>query len=478
MYDLYARKVAEDDATAAAGDSRALTPPTTLADFVRGAMLHRFGLVTAAESTTFALVEAVQRLARRSPRLRLFGQVTGILEPDSYSPRMSCVFLALLRLAFPAFSAATLRARREGRALIPVERAVTGATLVFVDHNLSMARDKLMLTSGRRAALVAAITNSGEPYSAAVGRIQALDAAAAAERSAGPSYMRPRGAPSGGAGGAGGVDDDDDEVSSPAPSAAGSASDDRDPKVEAGKEYLPTTQVVDADTFFQLCMSTWAAQVAADMAGIRKLYTAYDVDSNGVLSYEEFCALLRACAPSMSDVLTDHNLTELFEEAYAMEHSGTGGPPPAMAAAAASAGDDVDDVLSPDAFACLCDRYGIVPFRKAGLPGATDGDGAASPGTPAGDGAEFAPVRRIGLRAARAPAVGAASGRRSSISSTAASAASAAAAAVAASASAAHTAGTDSEGPTPRPGLVLPGGGGGGGAGGVAVDSAVAPARR
>jgi len=149
-----------------------------------------------------------------------------------------------------------------------------------------------------------------------------------------------------------------------------------------------------------------------------------------------------------------------------------------MAAAAASAGDDIDDVLSPDAFACLCDRYGIVPFRKAGLPGATDGDGAASPGTPAGDGAEFAPVRRIGLRAARAPAVGAASGRRSSISSTAASAASAAAAAVAASASAAHTAGTDSEGPTPRPGLVLPGGGGGGGAGGVAVDSAVAPTRR
>ena len=31
-------------------------------------------------------------------------------------------------------------------------------------------------------------------------------------------------------------------------------------------------------------------------------------------------------APNMSDVLTDHNLTELFEEAYAMEHSGTGGP--------------------------------------------------------------------------------------------------------------------------------------------------------
>jgi len=33
-------------------------------------------------------------------------------------------------------------------------------------------------------------------------------------------------------------------------------------------------------------MGTWQAQVAVDMAGIQRLYAAYDADGNGVLDFE------------------------------------------------------------------------------------------------------------------------------------------------------------------------------------------------
>lgn len=49
---------------------------------------------------------------------------------------------------------------------------------------------------------------------------------------------------------------------------------------------MPTLQVVDLDVWLTLCMGTWQAQVAVDMAGIQRLYAAYDADGNGVLDFE------------------------------------------------------------------------------------------------------------------------------------------------------------------------------------------------
>lgn len=84
--------------------------------------------------------------------------------------------------------------------------------------------------------------------------------------------------------------------------------------VQSGKEFPPQVPVIDFDVWMQICLSNWAAQVAADTAGIRRLYKEFDTDGNGVLSYEEFCALVRACAPSMADLLVDKKLTAMFEE--------------------------------------------------------------------------------------------------------------------------------------------------------------------
>lgn len=108
-----------------------------------------------------ARVQSTQRLARRSVRLRLFGQMIGVLDVDAYSPRMSAVFLHLLKMVYPNFNAAVLRLRREGKAFIPMEKALTAISCVFVDHNLGLARDKIMLTSGRKQQLMAAVQNAG-----------------------------------------------------------------------------------------------------------------------------------------------------------------------------------------------------------------------------------------------------------------------------------------------------------------------------
>jgi len=120
---------------------------------------------------------------------------------------------AVIASPIPLVCAATvLRVRREGRAFIPVEKALTAVSIVFVDHNLGLARDRLMIAGGRRAALVAAIQSASEPYSTAFMRAAAAEkeraAAAAASGGSGGDVglSSRRGVPA-----TGGGDDDDDD---------------------------------------------------------------------------------------------------------------------------------------------------------------------------------------------------------------------------------------------------------------------------
>jgi hypothetical protein len=199
--------------------------------------------------------------------------------------------------------------------------------------------------------------------------------------------------------------------------------------LQSGKEFLPNTIVIDFDHWMNLCMSTWSTQAASDAAGIRKLYAYYDVDNNGVLSFEEFCTLIRACAPTMTDVLTEKRLSKMFQEVRSCFSNGShvhatchkwcfplqafdlesSGGPSAAAIAAAASGEDADDTLSPDAFAVLCDRYGIVPYRKANsidsMPSLPSPDGLPSPlQSPESrvDEDEFITVRRVSTKMTRA----------------------------------------------------------------------------
>jgi len=70
VYDIYARKIMEDEI-----ESRDPYEATPLADFLKFFFLTKFGLVSLAENNLYGVVDAVQRLSRKSVRLRLFGQV-------------------------------------------------------------------------------------------------------------------------------------------------------------------------------------------------------------------------------------------------------------------------------------------------------------------------------------------------------------------------------------------------------------------
>lgn len=239
--------------------------------------------------------------------------------------------------------------------------------------------------------------------------------------------------------------------------------------VQGGKEFAGNVAVIDVDTFLQLCLSSWAAQVAVDATGIRKLFTAYDMEAGTtVLHCDDFGSLLHACAPGLNDVLSDRSVLALYEEAFDIEYSAAGGGPAAspVAAAAVAAGEDADDALSPEAFALLCDRYGIVPYRKTTLAlesGAGESHVAGGGGpAAAADDDDFAPVRRIGMRP-RLAGAGQASVRRSIVGSMpgggGGGAGGGSGGGGAGAGSGAATPETPSDGPTPRPHLALPSGG-------------------
>lgn len=94
---------------------------------------------------------------------------------------------------------------------------------------------------------------------------------------------------------------------------------------------------------------------------IETMYVEYDEDGNGVLSFPEFKNLMHAMMPMVE--ISDRQLTKMFQRV--IEYDG--------------AGREFMDSVSPQAFAKLCDRYGIVPYRRmvAASGGTLASDGSA-----------------------------------------------------------------------------------------------------
>jgi len=220
VYEAYSRKVTEDgledvgraggglSAEGAGGSGAGASGGrSSIADFLRYFLILRFGLPTTADAHGFALAEGVRRLAPRSVRLRMFGQMTGLLEPDAYSPRMGTVFLQLLRTVYPDFNPSVLRLRREGRAFIPLDRALAAINVAFVTYNIGLSKHKLMLTGARKETLVRAVQAAADTYAAAYARAVATEQAALASGGAatsrsealpGSMFARPAGGSTGG----------------------------------------------------------------------------------------------------------------------------------------------------------------------------------------------------------------------------------------------------------------------------------------
>jgi len=86
------------------------------------------------------------------------------------------------------------------------------------------------------------------------------------------------------------------------------------------------------------------------------MYKAYDEDGNGVLSFAEFCAIIRDTVPG--DV-PQRKLVKMFKEVVEMDKQG--GNHGVGECAQPGVG---DDEVSPEAFAHLCRLHSISPTRR------------------------------------------------------------------------------------------------------------------
>jgi hypothetical protein len=124
---------------------------------------------------------------------------------------MGTIFLQLLRTVYPDFNPSVLRLRREGRAFIPLDRALAAINVTFVTYNIGLSKHKLMLTGARKETLVRAVQAAADTYAAAHARAVATEQAALASGGAatsrseplpGSMFARPAGAGSSSGGGA------------------------------------------------------------------------------------------------------------------------------------------------------------------------------------------------------------------------------------------------------------------------------------
>ena len=102
--------VQEDSAELALG--RMPEELISLPEFLQSFLLQKYGLPSLLESHMYAIVECTQRLGSTSGRLRLFGILVGVIEPDTYTPRLAALFLHFLRVLYPRFTANTLRSAK------------------------------------------------------------------------------------------------------------------------------------------------------------------------------------------------------------------------------------------------------------------------------------------------------------------------------------------------------------------------------
>lgn len=92
----YQTKVRQDDAY----DSHA-KPRRPFAAFLLGFMQTKWGLADMVKNGTHATREGIAELAAEHPRLRVFGMIAGLYQPELYTPRLADVVMHIVRLAVP-----------------------------------------------------------------------------------------------------------------------------------------------------------------------------------------------------------------------------------------------------------------------------------------------------------------------------------------------------------------------------------------
>lgn len=338
VYECYEKKMVADMAEDRTADKTGalLRRRQPLPDFIRDFLLHKFGLPSMADGHLFGVVDCIRKHAAGSHRLRLFGMLCGVLGPPlatgPYNPRLCDMVLNVLHTLWPKFSSATLRARKERFCFVPLSSAMAAVETVFPAESCSFSLDRRQLTGPRREQLRNRVRDMATQYEMAVARAKSHQVDRTHATMETLNIAQREGITPGADLSATGLD------GGVAPTLGGAA--DGEGRGPSRGEFESFEIVVDVDELLDACVEFWYLQVNEDMEDLGRQYDACDADKNGVLSYQEFAALLQSCTEQK--IATRESL-EVFK--------------------ALSRIDGESDTVTRNAFATVCAQFGVTPLR-------------------------------------------------------------------------------------------------------------------
>ena len=87
-------------------------------------------------------------MAATSDRIRLFGEMVGVLRPRKFSKRVCDMVLNILKTLFPKFTSTVLRSRPENKGFVTLYDALQAARKTFPEYHVPFADTQMPLTSG------------------------------------------------------------------------------------------------------------------------------------------------------------------------------------------------------------------------------------------------------------------------------------------------------------------------------------------
>lgn len=250
VYEIWAAKAREDTFDDSRGEER-----QGLGAYTRDYLLQKLGLASLADGALYGIVDAVRRFGTKNSRLVLFGRMMGVLDADTFSPRLSDTFLNLCKRCFPKFTDKTLKNRPVGTCFVPLEIATGAFNRVFpsADQRVRPSTERIALEMDLKAMLGREVHANAVEYSS-VART-------------GPDDDGPAGAKTGRA-------------------------------IRGGPDFSGSTIVVDFDWLAGRVLDVWQTQRERDKRSMQRLFVMHDADKNGVLSFDEFIAMLADCTPN------------------------------------------------------------------------------------------------------------------------------------------------------------------------------------
>jgi hypothetical protein len=262
VYEIWAAKAREDTFDDSRGETR-----QGLGAYTRDYLLQKLGLASLADGAFYGIVDAVRRFSSKNSRLKLFGKMLGVTDTEAFSPRISDMFLNLCKRCFPKFTDKTLKNRPVGTCFVPLDvvNAALGRVFPSAEHKVRPCTDRIALELDLKAMLAREVQDNAVAYNT-VARMGGEEDSVAGSGGEGEAAVKPG------------------------------------RTIRGGPDFSGSTVVVDFDWLALRVLEVWGLQRERDKRSMRRLFVLHDADGNGVLSFDEFTAMLADCTPS-----TDRN---------------------------------------------------------------------------------------------------------------------------------------------------------------------------